>query len=213
MSVPQKTYEPRVIAAGDTLSWTRYLSNFPASAGWQLTYELRGNGQAIEFTSTASGDSHVILVSASTTATWLPASYVMEGYAGNIASGERQRIFLNNLTVGINLPASAPDVDVKTHAQKMVELIQAVQSGKNRHDILESDVEGTRIKRLSPKELREEYNYWLQIRQNEVRVENSKNGRSNGRNRFAVFSGNGVASVGQFGALPPIFPFGGQNGC
>ncbi len=213
MSVPQKSYEPRNIAAGDTLSWARYLSNFPASAGWQLTYELRGNGQAIEFESTANGDSHVILVPAATTALWLPAEYVMEGFAGNVASSERQRIFLNNLTVGINLETAPPDEDVKTHAQKMVEIIQGVQSGKNRHDILESDVEGTRIKRLSPKELRDEYNYWVQIRQTEIKAENSRNGRSNGRNRFTVFTGNGVASVGQFGALPPIFPFGGQNGC
>ncbi len=209
-----KNYEPIKITAGDTLTFQRSLGQFPASQGWQLIYALRGNGQDIEFTSTASGDSHVILVSAADTALWLPAEYVMEGFAENIASGERQRIYLNNLTVGINLPESAPDVDVKTHAQKMIELIQSVQSGKFKHDILESDVEGTRIKRMSPKELRDEYNYWLQIRQNEIKIANSRNGRSNGRNRYEVFTDPNGASIGQFGALPPIFPYsGGQNGC
>jgi len=68
MSIPIKNCEPIQITAGDTLSWQRSFSNYPASAGWQLTYELRGNGQAIEFSSTANGDTHVILVSAAITA-------------------------------------------------------------------------------------------------------------------------------------------------
>lgn len=208
-----KNYDPIQITAGDTLTFQRSLGDFPASQGWQLTYSLRGNGQDIEFSSTASGDTHVINVTAAETAGWLPGQYVMEGFAENANTSERQRIYINNLVVGINLPASAPDVDVKTHAQKMIELIQKVQTGKLAHDILESDVEGTRIKRMSPKELRDEYNYWLQIRKNEVRVANSKQGRSNGRNRFTVFSDPNGASIGQFGALPPIYPnVGGGNG-
>ena len=211
MSVPIKNYEPIQIAAGDTLSWQRSLGNYPASQGWQLTYELRGNGQAIEFLSTANGDTHVILVTAATTATWIPGAYQMEGFAGNVSTGERERIYLNNLTVTPNLEGSAPDIDLRTQAQKMIQLIEAVQLGKATHDILESEVEGTRIKRLSPKELRDEYNYWKQIRQNEVKKENSKMGRSNGRNRYTVFTDPNQASVGQFGALPPIFPFGGGN--
>lgn len=213
MSVPIKSYEPNKIAAGDTLTWQRSFSDYPASAGWQLTYELRGGGQAIEFSSTASGDSHLISVSAADTATWLPAEYVMEGYAGNIATGQRARIFINNVTVAANLETAPPEADVKTHAQNMVELIQSVQLGKFSHDILQSDVEGTRILRLSPKELRDEYNYWVQIRSNEIKKANAANGRSNGRNRFTVFTDPNGASIGQFGVLPPIYPYGGSNGC
>ena len=174
-----------------------------------LFRSLRGNGQQIEFSSIAKGDTHEINVPKGTTATWLPAEYIMEGFAGNVSTGERQRVYLNNLSVLENLETAAPDADQRTHAQKMVELIQAVQLGKSTHDILESDVEGTRIKRLSPKELRDEYNYWVQIRQNEVKKMNSESGRSNGRNRFTVFTDPSGASIGQFGALPPIFPYGG----
>jgi hypothetical protein len=201
-----RNYEPTEITAGDTLTFQRSIGKYPASAGWQLTYELRGRAQAIEFTSVASGDSHVITVPAATTASWLPGAYELEGYAGNIATGERERIFINNLTINRNLEGAAGDISVTTHAQRMIALIEAVQEGKATHDLLESEVEGTRIKRLSPKELREEYNYWKQMRQNEVRAADSLAGRSSGRNRFAVFTDPNGASIGQFGALPPIFP-------
>src|SRR5258706_15699378 len=153
MAVPIKNYEPIQIAAGDTLSWQRSLGNYPASQGWQLTYELRGNGQAIEFLSTTSGDSHIINVAAVVTALWLAGEYVMEGFAGNVAANQRERIYLNNLIVTQNLETAAPDAVVTTHAQRMVALIEAVQEGKATHDILESDVEQTRIRRLSPKDL------------------------------------------------------------
>lgn len=212
MSVPIRNYEPINFTAGDTLSFQRSLGNYPASGGWQLVYELRGNGQQIEFSSTANGNTHVINVAAALTALWLPSQYVMEGFAVNAGTSERERIYLNNLVITQNLQGSPADIDVKTHAQKMVELIQAVQLGKASHDIIESEVEATRIKRLSPKELRDEYNYWIQIRQNEIKVANSRAGRSNGRNRFTVFTDPSGGSIGQFGALPPIWPFGGGCG-
>ena len=205
MIVP-KNYEPNQIVAGDTLTFQRSIGQFPASAGWQLTYELRGGGQVIQFSSVSSGDNHVVTVAAADTATWLPGDYTMEGYAVNTATSERQRIFINNVTISQNLVGSQPNVVVTTHAQRMIALIEAVQEGKATHDLLESEVEGTRIKRLSPKELRDEYNYWKQIRLGEIRKDNAANGRSNGRNRFAVFTDPNGASIGQFGALPPIFP-------
>ena len=201
-----KNYEPNSIVAGDTVSFQRSLGKYPASAGWQLTYELRGGGQVIEFSSTASGDTHSVTVLAATTAVWIPGEYVMEGFAGNVATGERERIFFNNLTVNPNLEGSPGSQSVTTHAQRMITLIEAVQEGKATHDLLDSEVEGTRIKRLSPKEIRDEYNYWIQIRQTEVRRADSLVGRSNGRNRFSVFTDPNGASIGQFGALPPIFP-------
>jgi hypothetical protein len=210
-AVPQKQYEPIQITAGDTLSWIRYFSDYPASAGWQLTYSIRGNGQQIDFSSTANGDSHVILVEAAVTATWLPAAYEMEGYAENIASALRERIYKNNLTISQNLEGSSGDTDTRTFAQKMLELTQKMLADALAHNVVESDVEGTRIKRMLEADLQKRYNYWLQIRGNEIKKENSQNGRSNGRNRLEVFVSPSGQSIGQFGALPPVWPFGGPQ--
>ena len=201
-----KNYEPIKFSAGDTLTFQRYLFKYLPSAGWQLVYEIRGQGLAIEFTSTAIGNNHVLTVPASTTVAWPPGTCEMEGYAVNSGTSERERIYINNLEILPNLQTPNPAIVVTTHAQRMITLIEAVQEGKATHDLLESDVEGTRIRRLSPKDLRDEYNYWKQIRLNEIRKANSAAGRSNGRNRFAVFTDPNGVSIGQFGALPPIFP-------
>jgi hypothetical protein len=207
--VPQKQYEPVAIVQGDTVSFTRYFGNFPASGGWSLLYTMTMAGQpAIEFTSTANGTAHVILVTAAVTETWTPGEYVLEGFAVNSGTSERQKVYQNYLKVTPDT-ATATDVNQTTHAQRMVALIESVQEGKFNHDILNSDVEGTRIMRLQPKELREEYLYWLQRRREEIHRANSLIGRSDGRNRFTVFTDPAGQGIGQFGALPPIFPYGG----
>lgn len=187
MSVPVKTTEPLIIAAGDTIAFTRSLQDYPASAGWQLKYELRGVAMPIEFTSTASGDSHSVSVTASETSTWLAGDYTLAGYAVNSNTNERQQFYLNNCTVTANLVAAAGEESPKTHAQKMLALIEAVQLGKATHDIIESEIEQTKIKRLSPKELREERSYWQAERNREIAKANVLAGRSNGRNRYVTF--------------------------
>ena len=207
--LPQKHIEPVQIVQGDTINFIRYFGNYPASQGWQLQYNLRGGAQAIQFSSVANGDSHVLTVAAAVTATWLNGQYEMEGFAINAALGQRERIYLNNLLVILDLSAAPADQDIRTHAQKMLEAIEAVQLGKFKHDILESEVEGTRLQRLTPIQLRQEYYWWLQRRREEIAKANAQAGRSNGRNRFTVFTDPAGQGIGQFGALPPVFPIGG----
>lgn len=202
MGVPQKTVEPVRITAGDTVSFVRGFGNYLPSNGWILKYELRGGAQPIEFSSTAQGQSHAILVNAADTATWLPATYIMEGYAENAGTGERERIYFNNLVVGINLEASQGDVNVETHWQKMLRLLEVVMQGKAQHDILDSDVDLTRIRRMSPSELTDFYDYCLIRRQNEVAAANAQAGRSNGRNRLVQFVDPAGGNIGQFGTMP-----------
>lgn len=206
--VPQRHFEPVQIVQGDTINFIRYFGNYPASQGWQLQYNLRGGAQPIQFSSVANGDSHVVNVATAITATWLPNQYEMQGFAVNATTQERERIYFNNLLISTDLSAAAPDVDVKTHAQKMLMAIEAVQLGKFRHDILESEVEGTRLTRLSPIQLRQEYYWWLQRCREEVARDNAKAGRSNGRNRFTVFVDPAGQGINQYGALPPTFPYG-----
>lgn len=207
MSVPVQTAEPLTFSAGDTVSFLKTLQDFPASSGWQIKYELTlATGAApIEFVSTAQADSHKILVAAATTAAWAAGDYVLSGYAVNSGTSERAQVYLNVCKVTANLQTSSASQE--THAQKMLRLIEAVQLGKATHDILESDIEQTRIKRLSPKELREERNYWLAERQREIQKANVAAGRSNGRNRYVAFVDPAGGGIGQFGASP-IYPLG-----
>ena len=187
MSIAVASIEPLQIAAGDTILFLKSLADYPAGDGWQLKYELTNADGQYEFTSTASGDSHSITVDASATAAWLPGDYTLNGYAVNSASGQRQQVYFNYLTIRPDY-TSAPG-DNRTHAQKMLALIEAVQLGKAAHDIVESEVETTRIRRLTPKELRDERDYWLAERSRETDLANTAAGRPSRRSVFAAFTG------------------------
>jgi len=208
MAVPNKQFEPLKLAAGDTINFLKGLPDYPASQGWSLKYEARGGAQPIEFVSASIGDSHQVTVPAATTAGWLPGNYQLVGYAENAAAGEREQFYQNFLTITPNMEGADGDLPVETHAQKMIRLIEAVQEGKATHDILESDIEATRIKRLSPKDLRDEYDYWLFRRGLEVKKADANTRGVNKRNRLTRFTDPAGGTSGQFGALPPINPFG-----
>lgn len=180
------TREPLQLAAGDTVSFLKNLPDYPASQGWSLEYELSGN-LSFQFASVASGDSHQVDVAAADTALYVPGNYELRGFAVNAGTGGRAQIYQAPCPVTPNLGA----VVQKTFAQKMVDVIESVLLGKAAHDILESDVEGTRIKRLSPAELRKEHAYWFTVRQNEIDGERATAGlpsRNKIKPRFQITS-------------------------
>jgi hypothetical protein len=177
--VAQTQYrEPIDLVAGDTLSFSRKLGDYLAGDGWSLTYELRGGAQAIEFSSTANGADHVLLVAAAVTATWLPAEYILAGYA--IKGAERHQIYLGTLSVTENLQAAAGNVPEQTFAQKMVNALEAVMLGKAANDLTESTINETRFRYLTPEQLRIEHGYWLGVRRNEVAAQRARAGLPTG---------------------------------
>jgi len=180
VAIAPATQEPLQITAGDTVSFLKTLGDYPAGAGWGLTYEASG-AVNYEFTSVASGNSHQLTVAAAITAGWLPGDYQLLGYAVNAGTAERRQIYQASLTIRANIPAGA--AAPQTHAQKMIALIEAVQLGKAGHDILESDIEGSKIVRLSPQQLREERAYWVRIRDGEIDAERAAAGLPN-RNKI-----------------------------
>ena len=69
------TAVPTQIIAGDSYTLTLTHSDYPASLGWALALVILGGGGRIEATSTASGDAHVIALSATTTANLAAGAY------------------------------------------------------------------------------------------------------------------------------------------
>lgn len=171
--------EPDELAQGDTLAFTKSLGDYPASAGWSLVYEMRGQGQDIEFSSTASGDDHVLGVAAVATAQWLPGGYVLAGYAVN-TTGERHQIYEAPFVVGQNLQGAPGEIEVKTFAQKMIEQIETAMLAKAGDDLAASQVGDSRFQLLTPEQLRTEHGYWKQVRANEVALQRAKEGKPTG---------------------------------
>lgn len=178
--------EPSQIVCGDSLCWTRYFSEFPASAGWTLTYSLRGGAQPIEFTASPGTDgvSFQINVAPSVTATWLPGpDYVMQGQLINAGLAQQHTIFYSEIALYASLATLPGDVPVKTFAETMVSNLEQLLLGKSVHDLQLTEIERTRISRLTIQQIRAEHGYWYQLARNQADALRAKNRQPN-RNRI-----------------------------
>ena len=117
------TLEPNELVAGDTLRFTRSLADYPAGQGWSLDYNLRGPA-VINWTSAADGDSHKIEVTAATTAAYTAGLYEIAGFAKK--GTERFRIYHGTLEIRPNLAAVAGTYEARSHAQRVLDAIEAV---------------------------------------------------------------------------------------
>lgn len=177
--------EPFEFFAGDTFAFQKNLPDFLPANGWSLTYEIRGGiagGQAVIITSTPippSNTAFQIQVDPPTTQAWLPGVYVLVGFAVN-TTGERHQIYYAQLTVKPNLGSNADDVNIKTTAQLMIEAYDTQMLALASNYIVDSTVEQTRIVREKRAAIRTERAYWVEVRANEVALENVRNGRPSG---------------------------------
>ncbi len=121
MSAAIPSTEPTSAVAGDTISWTKSLSDYPASAGWALTYAFRlqqGAG-ALNKTATPSGSDFSTTITAAesalmTAGIWLWSSYVTK-------TTERYHVGKGTLIVSPNLAAIDYSIDLRSSAKKALD--------------------------------------------------------------------------------------------
>lgn len=118
--------EPVKLIAGTTWKWKRtdLTAHYPASAGWALSYHLRGPS-VIDITASADGDAFSVTVASATTTGYTAGDYF---WAARVKKGaEEYEIGKGRLTIQPNLAAiTAGTYDGRTHARKVLEAIEAV---------------------------------------------------------------------------------------
>lgn len=125
--------EPTSFTAGDTLSWTKSLSDYPASASWVLHYRLINAAGKFDITGTASGDDHLISILASATATYTAGTYSWQAY---VTKGvERYTVGTGTVNVLPDLAAQSAGYDNRSPARKALDALNAgLQAfGSNAH--------------------------------------------------------------------------------
>lgn len=128
MGAPVPSYEPSEFVAGDTVSWKISLPNFPASAGWVLSYEAKNSaGKLATITAAADGDDHLVTIAPATSGNYAAGSYAYNAYA--TLAGARHRVRHGSWKVLPNL-AAAGALDTRSHAVKVLEAIEAVIEGR-----------------------------------------------------------------------------------
>lgn len=203
--------EPLTFSIGDTLRFNRYFPQYLPSNGWQLQYQIRGQAgkqaglQKVEFDSTpdATNMIHEITVAAATTAVWAAGEYLLAGYAVNAGLATRHEIYENALILTPNFDSPQDNVDVRTHAQKMICSLEEMALVLAAQTIQATTVQQTEIVRIKRAELDRQLAFYREYRRNEVALENVRNGRPSGNNIVPQMNVvNTGCSRGVFGTWP-----------
>lgn len=140
----------RRIHIGDTIDETISLPNYPAGDGWSLKIVITNSANKYVIESTADGDDHSIDVAGGGgTDTWTAGKYRWVAFA--IKDGKRQRISSGDIEVLPDVEALA--ADLRSHAEKVLEAIEAVIEGKASTDDYDTTVNGKRLVRYNYEEL------------------------------------------------------------
>lgn len=115
--------EPTRCVAGDTITWKKSLPEYPASAGWVLSYRLINAAGRIDISSVADGGDHLVIVVASTSSTYAPGDY---SWSAAVTRGvERYTIATGSLTIRPDLSAQSTGYDTRTVARKALDAVDA----------------------------------------------------------------------------------------
>lgn len=167
MAIDTSNSEPISIIPGDTVKWTRRLTDYPASAGWALSYELLNAMHRYEIPATVDGDAFRIVVAAQATQAYAPGSYDWRARVTN--ADEVYTVATGRLTV---TPSFGAVGDVRSHARRTLDAIEAVLEGRATSATAEYEINGRRLKYIPLNELhamRTKY-------QREVAAEEGKSG-------------------------------------
>jgi hypothetical protein len=141
---------PQTIYAGDSLSWTESAGEYPTPT-WTMHYAIRG-ASVLDLTSTPSGSDHAFLAIAAQTAALTPGQYSWQSFVSD-GTGERYTIATGTLTVRPNLPAQVPGFDGRSHAQKVLDAIEATMEGRATKSQAVIQINNRQIQYLKPEEL------------------------------------------------------------
>lgn len=149
-NMSQNTTEPTAITAGDTVNWTKSLANYPASAGWVLTYTIINASNKYTVTATASGDSHLVSVAAGITSAWASGEYTWQS---KVSKGvEVYTVAIGDLTISPSFAAQTT-LDSRSVAAKALEAIEATLAGRATSATAEYEIAGRKLKYTSHAEL------------------------------------------------------------
>jgi hypothetical protein len=140
------TCEPAYLQAGDTLTWQRALPDYPASAGWALSYRLINASARIDITAAASGNDHLVTVAAATSAAYRAGDYTWQ--ASVAKATERYTVGTGRVTIKPNLAALSSNYDARSTAARALDDLRAALSAwlTSSGTVQEFEIAGRRIK-------------------------------------------------------------------
>jgi hypothetical protein len=141
---------PDQLTAGMTWLVQRSYADYPASQGWVVAFTFVNATTALPTqTCTAVNDDQLLTVAASVTAGFAPGTYYWQAVATSNDVPALVEIAESGRLDILPLFSATGASDQRTHAQKMLDMIQALLEGKALSDVAETDIRtGTTIRHL-----------------------------------------------------------------
>lgn len=161
------------IQKGTTVKFYKSFSDFPTSESWQLDYfinpELAASSPTpVNITATVPAGETRFLVT-------IPAATTADFPVGRVRWSAEVSLSGEVFAVGAGIWHTTPDPsatsDQRTHAQKMVDLLQAYITGQATGNVYDRTLSGYSIRRLTIEEARKELQYWQRVRVDELNAE------------------------------------------
>lgn len=173
------------LRAGDTISWTDSLSDYPATSGWTLAYALRAKDKsAITITASTSGTDFLISVLPSASKAWNSGIYSWQAYVYKGPSPD----FTERVTIGTGTVEILPDLflvgtqtDLRSHVKKVLDAIESILEGKSTTDVMAYSIAGRSISKMNPTELLKWRDLYRSEYQRELDAEGVAKGLDSGR--------------------------------
>ena len=183
------TTEPTSVVAGDTVAWTRTLSDYPAPT-WVLKYKLLNAAAKVEITAAASGSDHAVTATAAVTALWTAGDYDWVAWVetGSGPTAERYTVDSGRITINANR-AALNTFDGRTPARKIYEALLAAweTAAAGRAFVGEYEIAGRRMKFNNKGDWIVELDYWKSQVAAEDRAEAIANGIASGSRLLVRF--------------------------
>ena len=148
MALEIPTSEPARVRAGDTVTWRKSLSLYPATEGWVLYYRAISAGAKFDITASADNADHLVNVPPATSDDWTAGDYTLVAWVSD--GTDRVSLESGRITVLPNLAAVATaGYDSRTQAKKMLDAIDAALlslSSGERLAVIEAEVASRRLK-------------------------------------------------------------------
>lgn len=138
--------QPPEIRSGDSITWRAQAPGYPVEDGWSLRYALRGpHAIDIDGIEGADGD-YLIEVESADSSNWPPGWYRWIAYV--VAGTQRQTLATGDLEIQPNLLAIEAPEDMRSHARRMLDLIEAALEKRIPKDHQSYEVDGERLDRI-----------------------------------------------------------------
>lgn len=157
--------EPNAIRAGDTVTWSRELPEHSAADGWALKYRLLyPTGTAAEITTSGSGTTHNVALTAAVTGAWTAGTATLVALVEKGSGPSLERVTLESQAITI-LPNLSTAATLDTRSDAQIALADAKAALKTymasgRLHVAEYDIAGRAMKFRSADEIRALIDYY-----------------------------------------------------